>query len=407
MNFLLYSQYFYPVPGGTQSFVLQLARGIVSAPSSGQAAASAAPAAPNLVTLVTQTPGAADSSQPFRVVRRPGLRGLFRLMRSADIVHVAGPALAPLALGFFLRSRLFVEHHGCQVSCPNGLLFYEPDRSPCPGHYMARRYHKCVACNRSSLGLLRSLRMLLLTPVRRWLSNRAAANIMPTAWLASELKLRRMTVIHHGISPAQISSPLEPISGPSSASASSPPQSPKSGAVPTFAFQGRLVSTKGVATLLHAARLLHNEGRAFRLKILGDGPEAGALRARASGLESHVEFLGHVSDDRLDAAFSDVSAVVMPSLGGEVFGLVAAENMLRGKLVIVSDLGALSEVVGPAGLVFPAGDAAALAACLRRVLDDPSLAVSLGAAARARALELFSLPRMLVSHLVLYRQSLP
>jgi glycosyltransferase involved in cell wall biosynthesis len=94
----------------------------------------------------------------------------------------------------------------------------------------------------------------------------------------------------------------------------------------------------------------------------------------------------------------------MPSLGGEVFGLVAAENMRRAKLVIVSDLGALVEVVGDSGLVFPAGDAPALAACMRRVLDEPTLAPTLGAAARARAQELFSVGRMLDRHVALYHE---
>lgn len=96
----------------------------------------------------------------------------------------------------------------------------------------------------------------------------------------------------------------------------------------------------------------------------------------------------------------------MPSLGGEVFGLVAAENMARGKSVIVSDIGALKEVVGDAGFVFPVGDAAALAACMRRVLENPSLACSLGAASRARATKLFSATRMVEEHAALYREIL-
>ena len=94
----------------------------------------------------------------------------------------------------------------------------------------------------------------------------------------------------------------------------------------------------------------------------------------------------------------------MPSLAGEVFGLVAAENMLRGKLLIVSNIGALAEVVGDTGLVFPAGDAAALALCMRRVLDDPSLAASLGSAARLRAMQMFNRDSMIQQHVSLYRE---
>ena len=55
----------------------------------------------------------------------------------------------------------------------------------------------------------------------------------------------------------------------------------------------------------------------------------------------------------------------MPSLGGEVFGLVAAENRW-GRCVIASDIGALAEVLGDAGMKFPTGDAEGLARCMEK-----------------------------------------
>jgi len=382
MKLLLYSEFFYPVPGGTQSFVRQLARGI-SQPHAGPTSAGAWE-----VTLVTQTAGdrSLDTAEPFRIVRRPGKRALFRLMRDADVIHIAGPALLPLALAFLLNKPFFVEHHGCQVACPNGLLFYEPTQSPCPGHFMARRYQKCAACNRETAGARRSLLLLLSTPLRRWLCNRAQGNIMPTDWLRSTLQLKNAPVIHHGLP-------------------SGTPLTTAAGSSRWFAFQGRLVTTKGVRTLLEAAGVLSAEGRSFGLKIIGDGPEMAALRTAAAPLGNRVEFFGHVDDTRLEQLLSDVLAVVMPSLGGEVFGLVAAENMLRGKLAIVSDLGALREVVGETGLVFPAGDPSALADRMRQVLDHPEIAASLGSAARERAMQLFCLRDMIEAHVSLYRNS--
>lgn len=292
------------------------------------------------VTVVTRTPGdpREDVQLPFQVVRLPGLGKLIRLMRGADLIHVAGPALAPLALGFLLRKPVVVEHHGFQVACPNGQLFYEPDQTLCPGHYMARRYAKCVQCNAKVTDLKRSLRLLLLVPPRRWLANRARVNITPTEWLAGILKLHRMKTIHHGIPPGSA-----PIS--------------KTASVPTFAYIGRLVTTKGVPLLLQAAEQLRKEGFEFRLKIIGDGPERESLKSQAAALDGYVEFVGHVPQDRQDEVLSGAGTVVMPSLSGEAFGLVAAENMLRGKLLIVSDIGSLRELVGDTGLVFPAGDA--------------------------------------------------
>jgi hypothetical protein len=72
------------------------------------------------VTLATMTPagGIEDSALnnclKVRVVRRPSVR-LFRLIRQADVIHIAGPCIAPLALSVLLRKPVGVEHHGFQV----------------------------------------------------------------------------------------------------------------------------------------------------------------------------------------------------------------------------------------------------------------------------------------------------
>ncbi len=154
------------------------------------------------VTVVTHTTERMEeeSRLPFRLERAPGLAKLIRLIWKADVLHLAGPALLPLALGLVLGKPLVVEHHGFQVACPNGLLFYEPTQSPCPGHFMARRYEKCVECNRGQMGALKSLYWTLLTHARRWLAARASLHIMPTNWLGSVLKLKRMRTVYHGIS---------------------------------------------------------------------------------------------------------------------------------------------------------------------------------------------------------------
>jgi glycosyltransferase involved in cell wall biosynthesis len=79
------------------------------------------------------------------------------------------------------------------------------------------------------------------------------------------------------------------------------------------------------------------------------------------------------------------------------------EQMMRGRLVITSEIGGLGEVVGAAGLRFAAGDADALTACLKRALDDPELARKMGTQARSRALSLFRQERMVEDHLAAYR----
>ena len=176
--------------------------------------------------------------------------------------------------------------------------------------------------------------------------------------------------------------------------------------MPTFAFLGRLVSTKGVRVLLNAAQQLKAKGLAFRVKIIGQGPDRPALEklVRDLQVEDCVRFLGYVPIEQLDRDLADVTAVVMPSLAGEVFGLVAAEEMQRGRLVIVSDIGALAEVVGDSGLKFPPGDADALARCMETAMTDPSLAERLGQKASHRIAQSFAVDRMANEHLRVYEE---
>jgi glycosyltransferase involved in cell wall biosynthesis len=80
--------------------------------------------------------------------------------------------------------------------------------------------------------------------------------------------------------------------------------------------------------------------------------------------------------------------------------------MMRGRLVIASDIGGLGEIVGDAGLKFPPGDAHALAACMRKVLEDPSLIDALGEKGRDRARVYFARERMIEEHAKVYRHIL-
>jgi glycosyltransferase involved in cell wall biosynthesis len=382
MKILIYTESFFPSVGGIERITFELARGLA------EWASDSSNAEAFEVTVVTRTRASAaeDSELPFRVVRRPTFRELLALLRGTELLHLAGPALVPLIFGLAMGKPVVVEHHGFQTICPNGQFFYAPHQRLCEGHYMAGRYAKCLQCNAPEAGLSGSAKLLLLTPFRRWLSNRVITNIAPTVWLASVLKLGRSKSVYHGLSIAGANHSEVP-------------------ARPTFAFQGRLVSTKGAAVLLEAAKQLQAEGLNFCIKIIGDGPERSRLEVQAQSLGDNIRFLGHISDDQLERVLADVHVVVVPSLAGEVFGLVVAENMLRGKVLIVSDVGSLEEVVGTAGMIVPAGNVAALASCLRRLLENPSLVSSLGAAARVRATEQFGVRTMIRSHVSIYQQA--
>ena len=75
---------------------------------------------------------------------------------------------------------------------------------------------------------------------------------------------------------------------------------------------------------------------------------------------------------------------------------------MRGKLLIVSDIGAMREVVGETGLVFRTGDAEDLAACMKRVINEPELPLLLGDSARIRAVQIFDRNSMIKKHISLY-----
>ncbi len=382
---LIYSHFFAPSVGGVETLVLSLARGLVALrTSSGDPEFE--------ITLVTQTPPGDfdDESLPFRIVRRPSLIQLWDLIRTSDVIHVAGPALAPVIDALLARKPVIVEHHGFQTICPNGQLLIEPSGTPCPGHFMASRHRECIRCN-SGRGWLASWKFWMLTFVRRFLCQRVLSNITPTAWLGSLVRLPRVAAIPHG---------LEFI-------AASPAAGELSLRSPVVAFQGRLVTTKGVGILFEAARILLAEKHTFELLIIGDGPERGSLErlSQEAPLAGRVLFAGRLVGAQLDAALARASVVVVPSLGGEVFGLVVAENMLRGLPLITSDLGAFVEVLGGGGLTFRTGDAAGLAQQLARILDDPALAARLGQSARQRVLEFCDFRRMLEAHAQIYRQA--
>jgi len=96
--------------------------------------------------------------------------------------------------------------------------------------------------------------------------------------------------------------------------------------------------------LFEAARILRQQGQAFELLIIGDGPERAALEqiAREAQLDAQVRFAGRLDDAQLHAALAQASASWFVA-SGEVFGLVVAENMLRALPVVASDLGAFVE----------------------------------------------------------------
>jgi glycosyltransferase involved in cell wall biosynthesis len=175
-----------------------------------------------------------------------------------------------------------------------------------------------------------------------------------------------------------------------------PPRPPREKARVVYA--GQLIPEKGVMSLLRAHARLRDEGVAgYDLLIAGAGPQEQELKAFCDQRRlSDVKFLGHVDD--MPAFFGSADVVVVPSEWYEAFGLVVAEAMACGAACLVSDAGALPEVVGVAGRVFRAGNDADLASQLKTLTADPEERRRIGRLARLRVEEQFGLERMVAGH---------
>jgi glycosyltransferase involved in cell wall biosynthesis len=169
----------------------------------------------------------------------------------------------------------------------------------------------------------------------------------------------------------------------------------------TIGVASRLAPGKGIENILTACALL-GVASSWRLLIAGDGPEAATLRRQAESelaLRGRVSFLGTILDMPSFWSECDI-AVVASSQWIESFSMAAVEAMACGLPVIASASGALPEVCGAsAATLVPAGDPGALAAALRRYIDDPAKREAHGKAGRQRAEERFDVELMVDRYL--------
>jgi len=150
-------------------------------------------------------------------------------------------------------------------------------------------------------------------------------------------------------------------------------------------YVGRLAPEKRLDVLLDAFPIVHEQIRDVALVIVGHGPAADELRRR----QAHgVHFTGYLTGEALADAYAAADAFVFPS-DTETFGNVVVEALASGLPVISANRGGVTDTVRPGvnGLLVPAGDTAAFADAMLRLLADDRLHATLAANARAGALE--------------------
>lgn len=158
-------------------------------------------------------------------------------------------------------------------------------------------------------------------------------------------------------------------------------------------YAGRLVLEKSVDTLIDAFAQLEPPAT---LAVIGSGDASDMLRRRAQnlGVFDRCRFIEQVSYEQMPAYLSMLDALVLPSRTTsnwkEQFGRVLAEAMACGVPVVGSDSGAIPEVIADAGLVFPEGDARALAQRLRLLIDHPDQRITLVEQGTRRIAQCFS-----------------
>lgn len=168
------------------------------------------------------------------------------------------------------------------------------------------------------------------------------------------------------------------------------------------------VALKGLAFLLEAMAKLRTE-QPVTLTIIGR-PKPGKSMDLIDklGLRPYIEFVSGVSDERIVELYAEAELAVVPSLY-EGFSLPAIEAMSTGTCLVATDGGALPEVTGRDGdtvLSCRAGDADALAATIRRGLNDAELRLRVGAAGRQRVAERWSWRRCAELTVEQYREVL-
>lgn len=178
----------------------------------------------------------------------------------------------------------------------------------------------------------------------------------------------------------------------------------------TIGYFGRMLPGKGLNILGEALRKIRREE--WQILLVGDGSERAGFEQQlaVANLSNRARFTGAISYDQVPPYFHEIDVLVIPTETTarirEQFGRVIVEAMASEVAVIGSTCGAIPEVISDAGLVFPEGDADALAEALRKMISDERLRARLAKAGRERVERLYSWDQVGDETYQLYRQVL-
>jgi glycosyltransferase involved in cell wall biosynthesis len=168
-----------------------------------------------------------------------------------------------------------------------------------------------------------------------------------------------------------------------------------------FAFSGKCIEKKRPMDFVRAVQLAGKRSSRIQGLMVGDGPLRIACQEFVKSHDIPIRFAGFLNQSQIPAAYAACDALVLPSDGGETWGLVVNEGMACGRPAIVSDkVGCGPDLIipGKTGSVFPLGNVDALAAQVLQMADSPAELAEMGAFA-GRMIENHS-PSVAVENLV-------
>jgi glycosyltransferase involved in cell wall biosynthesis len=243
-------------------------------------------------------------------------------------------------------------------------------------------------------------------PFLRWYCARSAL-------IAISESTRGMIAPYAGGRPIEVVPYGVPLPGETPDAADAQKETPRvsSAEAPRILFVGRLVARKGVDRLLEA--LAGIAASAWRLEVVGFGPERDPLEARADalGICDRVDFLGRVTSEELVAAYRRAACFVLPATldereDTEGLGVVLLEAMSYGVPVVATRRGGIVDIVedGRTGVLVE-DEPRALARAIDALLSDPGRRRALGEAGRARVRERFGWDRIVDRLEAVYRSA--
>lgn len=155
-------------------------------------------------------------------------------------------------------------------------------------------------------------------------------------------------------------------------------------------FVGQIRRIKGLHDFVEMAKGVQGEHVRFLVagacrdkKVMEDAYSEEELHALIAG-DPRIHYCGYL--ERIEDLYQSSDIIVAPSRWQEPFGLVCIEAGAAGKPLVATRVGGIPEIVENAvdGFLVEAGDLAALAAAVQRLLDDPALRARIGQAARER-----------------------